>query len=85
MYAHAGIISNARGLCKTMYDERLNPCSCGSSNPRIWQYESTKKRCDLRYWGVYCERCRSHKATEVGRHRTIEDAIDGWNSWHDSN
>ena len=28
---------------------------------------------------VFCEKCRSHKMTEINKHEEIEDAINAWN------
>ncbi len=48
-----------------------------------WLHPPNKKEWkDLYCWGVYCETCRSHKATEVGMHKEIEDAIEAWNVWN---
>jgi len=81
------VLSDGRKFCwaNSMfhYDNKLNPCSaCSTPSPKMWHYKSPKEKDNLYCWGVYCEQCRSHKATEVGRHATIEEAIDGWNSWN---
>ncbi len=34
---------------------------------------------DVYYWGVLCEKCRSHKTTEIDKYEEMEDAIMAWN------
>lgn len=48
-----------------------------------WQMPENKKEwVDIYCWGVFCEKCRSHKVTEINKHEEIEDAIESWNINH---